>query len=40
LSGATLREDSDWNMDLYGKKLTNRDIILKGGVAVPKRRRA
>jgi len=27
-------------MDLYGKKLTNRDIILKGGVAVLKRRRA
>jgi lipid-binding SYLF domain-containing protein len=36
LSGATLREDSDWNEDLYGKKITNRDIILKGGVAAPK----
>jgi lipid-binding SYLF domain-containing protein len=36
LSGATLREDSDWNQDLYGKKITNRDIILKGGVAAPK----
>ncbi len=36
LSGATLREDSDWNMDLYGKKLTNRDIIVKGEAATPK----
>jgi SH3 domain-containing YSC84-like protein 1 len=36
LSGATLREDSDWNQDLYGKKITNRDIITKGNVAAPK----
>ena len=36
LSGATLREDSDWNQDLYGKKITNRDIILKGTVGAPK----
>jgi lipid-binding SYLF domain-containing protein len=36
LSGATLREDSDWNKDLYGKKITNREIIMKGGVAAPK----
>lgn len=35
LSGATLREDSDWNKDLYGKEITNRDII-KGNTAVPK----
>jgi lipid-binding SYLF domain-containing protein len=27
LSGATLREDSDWNMELYGKPLKNREII-------------
>jgi lipid-binding SYLF domain-containing protein len=27
LSGATLREDSDWNNDLYGRKITNREII-------------
>jgi len=32
LSGATLREDSDWNQDLYGKKVTNRDIIVKGTI--------
>jgi lipid-binding SYLF domain-containing protein len=36
LSGATLREDSDWNQDLYGKKLTNRDIIVKSAVPAPK----
>jgi len=36
LSGATLREDSDWNRDLYGKKITNRDIIMKGTVKAPK----
>jgi lipid-binding SYLF domain-containing protein len=36
LSGATLREDSDWNRDLYGKKVTNRDIIMKGTVKAPK----
>jgi lipid-binding SYLF domain-containing protein len=35
LSGATLREDSDWNRDLYGKKITNRDIIMKGAVQPP-----
>lgn len=27
LSGATLREDSDWNMELYGKAINNRTII-------------
>ena len=36
LSGATLREDEDWNRDLYGKKITNRDIIMKGTVPAPK----
>ena len=36
LSGATLREDSDWNQDLYGKKISNRDIIMKRTVAAPK----
>jgi SH3 domain-containing YSC84-like protein 1 len=30
LSGATLREDSDWNQDLYGKKVTNREIVTSG----------
>jgi lipid-binding SYLF domain-containing protein len=36
LSGATLREDSDWNRDLYGKKITNREIVMKGAVGAPK----
>jgi lipid-binding SYLF domain-containing protein len=35
LSGATMREDEDWNIDLYGKKITNREIVT-GGVAAPK----
>jgi lipid-binding SYLF domain-containing protein len=34
LSGATLREDEDWNMELYGKPLKNREIIL-GNTAPP-----
>jgi SH3 domain-containing YSC84-like protein 1 len=35
LSGATMREDEDWNIDLYGKKITNREIVT-GDVAAPK----
>lgn len=27
LTGATLREDSDWNNELYGRKITNREIV-------------
>jgi SH3 domain-containing YSC84-like protein 1 len=27
LSGATLREDSDWNNELYGRKITNKEIV-------------
>lgn len=27
LSGATCREDSDWNNELYGRKITNREIV-------------
>ncbi|MEO8097647.1 MAG: lipid-binding SYLF domain-containing protein [Acidobacteriota bacterium] len=34
LKGSTLREDKDWNKELYGKELTNREIILNG-VAPP-----
>ena len=30
LSGATLREDGDWNIELYGKKLTNKEIVTSG----------
>jgi lipid-binding SYLF domain-containing protein len=35
LSGATLREDSDWNQELYGKKVSNREIV-EGKVGAPK----
>jgi lipid-binding SYLF domain-containing protein len=28
LEGATLRPDEDWNKELYGKDLSNRDIVL------------
>jgi len=34
LSGATLREDSDWNMELYGKSITNREVVT-GSTAPP-----
>lgn len=34
LSGATLRPDADWNKELYGKELTNREIVT-GNVAPP-----
>ena len=34
LNGATLREDSDWNRELYGKSLNNREIIT-GSTAPP-----
>jgi SH3 domain-containing YSC84-like protein 1 len=34
LQGATLREDTDVNKELYGKPLTNREV-LTGGVAAP-----
>src|ERR1051325_8675373 len=35
LSGATLREDNDWNRELYGRKINNREIITSE-VAPPK----
>jgi SH3 domain-containing YSC84-like protein 1 len=35
LNGATLREDEDWNIELYGKPLKNREIV-EGSVAPPK----
>jgi lipid-binding SYLF domain-containing protein len=35
LNGATLREDEDWNLDLYGKPLKNSEIV-NGSVAAPK----
>jgi len=35
LQGSTLREDSSENKSLYGKELTNKEIV-KSGIAVPK----
>ena len=35
LNGATLRGDDDWNQDLYGKPLKNREI-LAGAIAPPR----
>ena len=34
LQGATLRPDEDWNQELYGKPLKNRDIVL-GDTPIP-----
>jgi len=34
LSGATLREDADWNNELYGKKVTNKEVVT-GNIAAP-----
>jgi len=34
LSGATLRQDEDWNNELYGRAITNREI-LTSGIAPP-----
>jgi lipid-binding SYLF domain-containing protein len=33
LKGSTLREDKDWNKELYGKEISNKDIITKGTAA-------
>jgi lipid-binding SYLF domain-containing protein len=35
LTGATLREDLDWNSELYGKRISNREVIMSG-IAPPK----
>jgi lipid-binding SYLF domain-containing protein len=34
LSGATLRPDPDWNTEMYGRPITNREI-LTSGIAAP-----
>jgi SH3 domain-containing YSC84-like protein 1 len=33
LTGATMREDEDWNRELYGKRIKNREIITGNTVA-------
>ena len=35
LNGATLREDDDWIFDMYGKKLSNKEIV-SGSISAPK----
>jgi len=35
LEGSTLRQDNRANQDLYGKKISAEEIILKGAAAVP-----
>ncbi|MEP7351712.1 MAG: lipid-binding SYLF domain-containing protein [Acidobacteriota bacterium] len=35
LDGATLREDADWNYELYGKTITNREVLTSAEIAVP-----
>jgi lipid-binding SYLF domain-containing protein len=35
LNGATLREDSDWNVELYAKPLKNREIV-SGSIPAPR----
>jgi lipid-binding SYLF domain-containing protein len=34
LEGATLRPDEDWNKELYGKKISNQEVVL-GGTPAP-----
>jgi lipid-binding SYLF domain-containing protein len=34
LTGGTMREDADWNNELYGRKVTNREV-LTGAVPAP-----
>ncbi len=35
VKGATLRPSNDWNEELYGKGMSNREILLSGTVAPP-----
>ena len=35
LEGATLRPDEDWNMELYGKPMTNKEIVMGDTPAPP-----
>ncbi len=35
LQGATLRADGDWNKELYGKAMSNRDIVMGNTPAPP-----
>lgn len=35
VKGATLRPSQDWNEELYGRKIPNREILLSSAVAIP-----
>jgi lipid-binding SYLF domain-containing protein len=35
LSGATLREDGEWNTELYGRKISNREILTGPDIPPP-----
>jgi lipid-binding SYLF domain-containing protein len=35
VKGATLRPSNDWNEELYGRKLSNREILMSGSVTAP-----
>src|SRR3954454_3989498 len=35
LSGGVLRSDEDDNRDLYGSKITARQVLLQGGISTP-----
>jgi lipid-binding SYLF domain-containing protein len=35
VKGATLRPSEDWNEQLYGRKLGNREILLSGKISAP-----
>ena len=36
MKGGTLRQDNGANKDLYGQKISAREIVVEGKVAVPK----
>ncbi len=35
VKGATLRPSQDWNEEIYGRKLSNREILLSSEIAIP-----
>ena len=36
LEGSTLRPDDDASADVYGRKITAREIVMGGNISVPK----
>jgi lipid-binding SYLF domain-containing protein len=35
VKGATLRPSQDWNEEIYGRKISNREILLSSEIAIP-----